>query len=420
MKTNTTRIVVIRIILFLVLSLYFLAVFGQPDYVFKSGSLESGTDRQVGAVYKFSNVKSGVDARVTIMSITGGIKLSQLDGSGGFNTALQPVIEIPANANGYVEFQINFYTAGTTTLMPQAEVSITPIDIDGKEFGGLPLYEFDEIDMPNGYTYFQMAGSELDMMLAGTFARGKNNAAIDYPGIDTTATQVMFTTVNANISSITVRVGADNQSNSPQSRLRSLYFQKFTYPNSIVLPNRTLIHFSGLLKDDKVEIKGTLSASHTYDKVVVEKGNNPSLFSKLAEIPITNGGSAEFSFTHIDYNPEDGVNYYRVKLINSSQNIYEVSNTLVIKTNGSKNKPLEVSNTILQASDPVLTIKSNHDNDLTLEVFNMNGKKVFQRNTKLFKGTNVVDLPGYNGGKGMFVAVARTVDNVISQKIMVQ
>ncbi|HPG12729.1 MAG TPA: hypothetical protein PLU37_14445, partial [Chitinophagaceae bacterium] len=194
MKTNTTRIVVIRIILFLVLSLYFLAVFGQPDYVFKSGSLESGTDRQVGAVYKFSNVKSGVDARVTIMSITGGIKLSQLDGSGGFNTALQPVIEIPANANGYVEFQINFYTAGTTTLMPQAEVSITPIDIDGKEFGGLPLYEFDEIDMPNGYTYFQMAGSELDMMLAGTFARGKNNAAIDYPGIDTTATQVMFTT----------------------------------------------------------------------------------------------------------------------------------------------------------------------------------------------------------------------------------
>ncbi len=44
----------------------------------------------------------------------------------------------------------------------------------------------------------------------------------------------MFSVVNSNISSVVLRVGADNKSNSSLERLRSIYFQKFTYPNSVL------------------------------------------------------------------------------------------------------------------------------------------------------------------------------------------
>jgi hypothetical protein len=63
---------------------------------------------------------------------------------------------------------------------------------------------------------------------------GKNSAGVDYSGVDTSAKDVMFTVVNANISTLVVRTGAGNKSGSSQQRLRSLYFQKFTYPNSIL------------------------------------------------------------------------------------------------------------------------------------------------------------------------------------------
>ncbi len=48
----------------------------QPDYVFTGGVLESGTDLQIGAVYRFKEVKPGIDGLITIMDMTGGMTLA--------------------------------------------------------------------------------------------------------------------------------------------------------------------------------------------------------------------------------------------------------------------------------------------------------------------------------------------------------
>ena len=61
--------------------------FAQPDYDFSSGSLISGTDRQIGAQYRYTNVKPGVDAIVTITNISAGVKVSAIDAGSGYNEA---------------------------------------------------------------------------------------------------------------------------------------------------------------------------------------------------------------------------------------------------------------------------------------------------------------------------------------------
>jgi Secretion system C-terminal sorting domain len=374
----------------------------------------------VGAVYKFTAVKTGVDANVTITAITGGISLTDIDGGSGFTRALQPVLSVPANKNGYVELNIEFFLTGTSTPSIQTEVPVTPIDVDGAVYSGLPLYEYDEIEMPNGYTYFQWAGTELTMTLNSKWAKGKNNTAVDYPGIDTVQKSVMFTTVNSNISSFKLRVGADNQSGTNASRLRSLYFQKFNYPFTIVLPNRTLLHFSGTEKNEKIELKGTLSASHTYERIVVERSANGTSFEQIGEVPITNGGSSEFPFTFLDLHPNNGANFYRLKLINTAQGIFEVSNTLLVKTSTDDLNGLKLYNTMLNAGDPEVTLQSKQDGDLGLEVVDMSGRRVFSKNTKLSKGVNVIDLSNFNAGRGYFILVAHTGQETMSQKIIIQ
>ena len=102
MKTNFTRVVLIRAFLLILLSLYFLLVFGQPDFTFKSGVLISGTDKQVGAVYNYTNVKAGVDAKVTITSISAGITVVDFDAGSGYDEALQPTLTANAHTNGYL------------------------------------------------------------------------------------------------------------------------------------------------------------------------------------------------------------------------------------------------------------------------------------------------------------------------------
>ena len=415
MKLFSTRIIMLCSIIILFQS--FAAA--QSKYEFKGATLISGTALSIGAVYKFTTVKTGVDATVTIADITGGISITNIDGGGGFDKALQPVISVPAMKNGYIEFKIDFFEAGTNNVLIQPEVPITPIDVDGQMYSGLPLYEFDEVDMPNGYTYFQWAGSELNMSRNGTWARGKNKAAVDYPGIDTTQKTVMFTTVNANISSISVRVGADNQSNSSASRLRSLYFQRFTYPFEIVLPNRTLIHFNGQINDKKVELNGVLSANHTYDKILIERSNDGYLFEQAAVLPVANNGTADFRFTFFDSNPYQGVNYYRIKLVNTTHKIYEVSNTIMIKVNIDK-KAFSFYNTIIRKMDPSVTIQSNIEKEIRLDVTDMSGRLVYSKKTKLATGVNVIDMASLNAGQGFFVIVVQAGKESYSQKIIIQ
>lgn len=231
MKTTGTHMMVF---VFLLMFMTAFTASAQVRYVFRNSTKISGIDRKVGALYRFPNVRTNTDALVSITAITGGITLTKLDGtSSGFDEALQPEISIPAHSNGYVEFTITFVTAGTTTPALQAEVPITPIDVDGELN---KVYEFDEIFLSSSaYVDYNLLGNALQLnYLSTNLVQGINTAGITYNGIDTSARQVMFSVVNANVSSVILRVGANNPSSQSQDRLRSIYFQKFIYPNSVL------------------------------------------------------------------------------------------------------------------------------------------------------------------------------------------
>jgi hypothetical protein len=231
MKTNGTLTMAAMQLILLFGSTTLMA---QPKYDFRNATKISGSNRQVGALYRFPNVRTGIDALVTITAITGGITLDVLDdNSSGFDEAFQPTITAPAHSKGYVEFSIQFVAAGTTIPQVQTEIPVTPIDVDGKNN---TVFEFDEIYRYNAsYIDYNMVGSELNITFpSANWVDGVNKTGIDYAGIDTTAKQVMFTVANYGTSILVVRTGADNRSGSSQQRLRSLYFQKFSYPSSVL------------------------------------------------------------------------------------------------------------------------------------------------------------------------------------------
>lgn len=234
MKTSAPTHLAITAFLLQLLLLTNYSANAQARYDFRNAVRISGTDRQVGALYRFPNVRTGVDALVSITAITGGLTINTLDGtSSGFAEAFQPIITLPAHSNGYAEFNITFVTAATSTPVVQTEVPITPIDVDG-EAGR--VYEFDEIfRSASSYVDYDLTGDEVQLSYPeASLVRGVNTGGITYDGVDTTAKEVMFSVVNANISSVIIRVGANNVSNQSRQRLRSVYFQKFGYPNSVL------------------------------------------------------------------------------------------------------------------------------------------------------------------------------------------
>lgn len=420
-KYRTMKCIFTRIT-FTFLSLFILSLLGnaQTKYSFIGATLDSGTALTVGAVYKFTNVKSGVDARVKILNITGGISITNIDGSGGFSEALQPVLTAPPYSNGYVELRITFYQAGTTTLSIQPELPITPIDIDGQMYSGLPLYEFDEIEVINGYTYFQFAGSELTMSQTGTWARGKNNAAVDYPGIDTVQKGVMFTTVNGSLSTMRVRVGVDNRSGTSASRLRSLYFSKFTYPYSYVLEKGADINISGIKKNEFSEINAVITNNKKFDKLFIERSLDGVKFEVITQVELEKDQLNGSRINYIDHALIRSNKYYRIRLVNTDQRTEQLSSIIKLNSKIDELNELKLVNTIVSTSNPVLLINSNVQEETKICIYDMNGSVRYSKQQHLFNGSNAISLSGTSLEKGYFVIVVKTKGKTTNQKIMIQ
>ncbi|MBH03319.1 MAG: hypothetical protein CMP08_04230, partial [Xanthomonadales bacterium] len=75
-------------------------------------TLVSGTDRQVGAVYRFANVASGVDALVTIETLSNATITAIDANQNGVAEAFSPTIQ-GRGANGFAQFSFRFVDAGT-------------------------------------------------------------------------------------------------------------------------------------------------------------------------------------------------------------------------------------------------------------------------------------------------------------------
>ena len=185
------------------------------------------------------------------------------------------------------------------------------------------------------------------------------------------------------------------------------------------LPNRTTLSFSGAKKQNGVELKGILSSSHSYNKMIIERTSSAEAFSYIGEMDISGTASSTFPFTFLDNQPENGVNYYRIRLVNSITNIQEISNTLMVKKDNDRND-LEVINTFLSGGNAMLSIRSLENKDADLQLADLSGRIFTSTRTKLNSGFNNINLPGFNNAKGYFVLVVRTSNNSISQKILIQ
>ena len=388
-----------------------------PAFVFKNPGLVSGTDLAAGSVYRFSKVKTGVDALVEIKSFVGGISLNEIDATGtGFDEAFQPFINSPAHSDGYVEFEIKFVITGTNSLMNQAEVPVTPIDIDGN--ASHTIFEHDELNLNGGYVNYDALGTELAVMpKAGNWFNGTNIGGIGYPGVDTTAKQVMFTVVNTNISSFKARIGTNNIGSSAEVRYRSVYFKKFIYPNS-PLPIK-LLSFSAVLNKNNVNLNWTTAEEINVNHFVIEKSLDGKNFSETGAVS-ANGNTTDemhYNFTDNVNTGEADVIYYRLRSVDMDGKS-EYSSTRMIRMNeGSGNKI-----SILTYPNPVtnelrITIPANWQNKkVSYELFNANGQATKKTQTTASSQTETINVS--NIASGFYIVRVACDGQIAKQKII--
>ncbi|MEO6668238.1 MAG: T9SS type A sorting domain-containing protein [Ferruginibacter sp.] len=157
---------------------------------------------------------------------------------------------------------------------------------------------------------------------------------------------------------------------------------------------------AGNLLDWKVSCTNTPTAT-----MVIERSNDARTFSALTSITATAVRCLQ-SFDYIDYAPNAGINYYRIKL-SDADGKFTYSSVIAIlnKENGFDIISMSPNPVI---SNGILTIASALKARMEIVVTDVTGKKVSARSVNLLAGSNQVFLDLSNLAAGSYQVTGRT------------
>ncbi len=220
---------------------------------FQNPQLESGSALTKGAVYRFSNVATDIDALVEIKSLNN-TTLTQIDvNDSGVQSAFQPEVKANfQNAGNYsVDFDINFVQSGTTTRVELRKVLATGIDIDGDE---VRVREASELGGNEFTSYAIDSKSRLTATkLSPTRVKFESTTTFNLEGITINSLNQGSVFYDKNTQSIEYRAGLiidpGSATNIATQRLTSLVFDCVQYnlavtsnPNVILVKRITAIN----------------------------------------------------------------------------------------------------------------------------------------------------------------------------------
>ncbi|MEQ1797643.1 MAG: T9SS type A sorting domain-containing protein [Lacibacter sp.] len=384
----------------LLFSLSILLFISQESFsqlVFKNSSLIQGDNLKVGATYRFSNVTIDVDALVTIDSLVNGASVSNIDLSGsGYNDAFQPQVKPGNIGTSYALFNILFVKHNTSTAVFLSSIAATNLDLDGS----LTLKEMCEIDMNGGSSKFMNNNPTIAVSLLSNKFRAINLAGVNYGGIDTSASEVMFEVKNSNIASFKVRFGAVTLSNSGSARQYSLYMKEFAIANATTLPV-TLTNFQANLKDKSASLVWTTANQINFSHFVIEKSTDGKNFQEAAVLFADEANTS----TVIDYKYKDNLQnssskvvFYRLKMVDANEK-YAYSETRMVRLATEVNS-IQISTfpNPVTSEVRIMVPADWQEKAVTYEIYNSTGVLVQRVQNQKAAQVQQINVQNLNGG----------------------
>lgn len=201
-----------------------------PVYYFNNLSGPNGT-ASLNSTYKFSNVLSGVDAKVTITKIqNASISKTDMDQASPYSDAWQPFITFPSRRqnnsdSSYIEFKIEFFNqASTPQPINQSCLALTIIDLDGN--GSNSYREMLKVSNPG--TPMGILNSTISVTDDSKWMIFRSGTAT-FNNIDT-ANKAAMSQINfpSTVNSLYMRVGVLGPISAGTTRQFSFYFKSFT------------------------------------------------------------------------------------------------------------------------------------------------------------------------------------------------
>lgn len=353
-----------------------------PTLSFNNPQLISGTDGAVNAVYRFPSVIPDVDALVTIMGLSGGASLAEIDNTtgAGYYDAFQPYVWAGANDTSYIDWKIAFVKAGTFIDTTLACLAVTAIDVDGDNS---QLKEFVEAATPGSF------GVDPFSVLSVSFDGVKSKAIgqiTTIPLIDTNHREAMFQMNFTNIHELLYRNGAITTGGS-QIRQTCIYFKPF-FQEYILLPVR-MQSFTLTATSEGNQLSWITSEEQQLKYYTLQKSTDGSHWKDI-NTQVPQYGTTTNKYVYVDREQLNVSSWYRIKQTDQKNRI-TYSKIIFAPVKESQGRGM-VYNSVV--SD-LLTIQleASRPSTFQISIMDATGKIVSQETRNLSTGINHINIP---------------------------
>ena len=155
---------------------------------------------------------------------------------------------------------------------------------------------------------------------------------------------------------------------------------------AVVIPPLVLIDFTVTQSGNKVDIKWKTSIETGGPYFTVEKSKDGKEYAKIVDLPATEDGTVYSDYFETDYQPYQGVSYYRIKQTDETGN-FRYSQTVVLKIEEDKNR--QVSNIDLSLDETLIVLRDANGNDFYSKAI------ITSENNKLYTSSSFIPAGEY-------------------------
>lgn len=401
-----------------------------PELVFQNPVLTSGEAGKDGAIYKFSNVATGIDATVKIVGRSGtSVVLTNIDVANmGWTKAFQPQLgiqgNVPANQNWWMDFQMCFCKAGTTDKQKIKGFQVTAIDVDGD---GVSIQEYLQMNRVKSVAY-----CPINYLIDATPVSMSNNAessddnnkgvdklavgpVMNYANIDTLGTPVMSTYTYEDKDMITFRYGAKSGAviSNAGERLNSLWFKAFQLTPPSILPI-AFYSFTTSYDKNSVQLAWSADTKDIAGNFSVEKSTDGKSFAAIAVVAATGTTLSSYQYKDENASSATGIIYYRI-LSKEKTGEIKYSPIRVVRLSKDVTGTLAIYPNPVQATANLTLPAAWQSKPVVVNIFNSAGIQVQAISIATASQTETLNFQ--NLSKGIYVVKAQCEGAVAAQRI---
>lgn len=367
---------------------------GAPSLVFANPILISGTDGQVGAVYRFPNAAPGLDVHIEILALGGGSALGEIDNTTqGYYDAWQPYVTAGANDTSYLDWHIRFKKAGTNTDTTLPCLAVTAVDVDGDNAS---LKEFVRAATPGAYAVDPF--TTLTVSFDGTYNTATGQITT-IASIDTNHREAMFQMNFPNVSSLIYRNGSISTKATVDVRHTCIYFKPFFLDILVLLPVK-LHSFSATTVNQSTRLSWMVQEENAMHDYTVQRSTDGASWSEIEIVYAVNNPGYHSYYVYDNQRPA-GLSYYRLQLTdNHGRSTYSG----VVQAGNNTGEILTVKGATLVKNNLSLQINSPVADVYSVRLYSMQGQLVTQKQFTIAAGGNQVNAGlSMAGPDGMLV-----------------